>query len=160
MNYLYFYNKYVYVFSRINSFLWKVFLKKMGNKVEIRNRVKIMSPAKVEIGDNVVINSDSKIGGQLGIKIGNGVLIGYNVNLVSQNHEYRNPDVPIGKQGYYGGPIIIGDDVWLGANVVVLPNITIGKGAIVGANAVVTKNVNPYTVVGGVPARLIKNRKK
>lgn len=118
-----------------------------------------MSPNKVEIGNDVLINSDTKIGGQCGIKIGNGVLIGYNVNLVSQNHEYANPDIPIRKQGYYGGPLTIEDDVWLGANVVVLPNIRIGKGAIVGANAVVTKDVAPYAIVGGVPAKTIKSRK-
>lgn len=156
MNYLY--NTYTYVLSRIRSLFWGIFLKKIGNRVEIRNRVKIMSPNKVEIGDDVLINSDTKIGGQCEVKIGNGVLISYNVNLLSQSHEYKNPNIPIRKQGYYGGPLIIEDDVWLGANVVVFPNVKIGKGAIVGANSVVTKDVAPYTIVGGIPAKFIKSR--
>ena len=65
---------------------------------------------------------------------------------------------PIRFQAFESGPVIIEDDVWLGANVVVLPNVKIGKGAIIGANAVVTKNVAPYSIMGGVPAKFIKYR--
>ena len=121
-------------------------------------RVKIMSPQMVQIGNDVLLNEDVKLGGQKGIKIGNFVLLGYNVNLVSENHAYQDPHLPILKQGYYGGPIIIQDDVWIGANAVILPNVTIGKGSIVGANAVVSKDVKEYTIVGGVPAKKIKHR--
>lgn len=120
--------------------------------------VKIMSPQKVEIGHNVLLNQETKIGAQNGVTIGNYVLISYNVNLVSADHSFQNPSFPILKQGLYGGPIKIEDDVFIGANAVVLPGVKIGRGAIVGANAVVTKNVEPYTIVGGVPAKFIKYR--
>lgn len=119
---------------------------------------KIMSPQKVEIGHNVYFSEGVIIGGQNGVTIGNYALIGYNVNLISANHSYQNNLFPILKQGLYGGPIEIEDDVWIGSNVVVLPNVKIGRGAVIGANAVVTKNVEPYAIVGGVPAKLIKYR--
>lgn len=152
------YNRTVYFLGWIRALFWKRFLKKIGKRVYIMQRVKIMSPQKVSIGHDVLLNEDVKIGGQCGVTIGNYVLIGYNVNLVSENHAYQNSSLPIMKQGYFGGPIDIKDDVWIGANAVILPNVIIGKGAIVGANAVVTKDIAPYTIVGGVPAKKIKYR--
>lgn len=151
------FNLIIYRVALMRGMFWGIFLKKKGKEVFMMARVKIMSPQKVEIGDDVRINSDSKIAGQRGIIIGSHVRISYNVNLVTENHEYRERR-PISEQGYYGGPIVIGDGVWLGVNVVVMPGIKIGEGAIVGANAVVTKDVKPNTIVGGVPARFIKNR--
>jgi maltose O-acetyltransferase len=151
------FNMIVYNVALMRGMFWGIFLKKKGKQVYVMARVKIMSPQNVEIGNDVRINSDSKIAGQRGIKIGNHVRISYNVNLVTENHEYRERR-PISEQSYYGGPIIVGDDVWLGANVVVMPRIKIGSGAIVGANAVVTKDVKSNTIVGGVPAKFIKNR--
>ena len=117
-----------------------------------------MSPQKVEIGHDVLLNADTKIGGQLGVKIGNYVQLAYNVNIVTVNHAYQNPNLPIKKQGEFGGPVIIENDVWVGANAVILPNVRIGRGAIIGANAVVNRNVKPYSIVGGVPAKFIKFR--
>lgn len=154
------YNRSVYFFGWLRAQFWRLFLKKIGERVSIMQRVKIMSPQKVSIGHDVLLNDDVKIGGQCGVTIGNYVLIGYNVNLVSENHAYQNHLLPIMKQGYFGGPITIHDDVWIGANAVILPHVTIGKGAIVGANAVVTKDVSPYSIVGGVPAKEIKYRIK
>ena len=144
--------------SFIRVIIWSILLKKIGQNCEIMSDVVIMSPHKVEIGHDCLLNIGAKIGGQNGIKIGNFVRISYNVNLISEDHEYRDPNKPIIKQGYNGGPILIGDDVWIGANAVILPNITIGQGAIIGANAVVTKNIPPFAIYGGVPARLIKYR--
>ena len=94
------------------------------------------------------------------IIIGNDVLIGPYTVINSGNHNYSNPDISIREQGHIFKPIVIEDDVWIGANSSILAGVTIGKGAVVGAGAVVTKNVNPYTVVGGVPATFIKERKK
>ncbi|KKQ25801.1 MAG: Bacterial transferase hexapeptide repeat protein [Candidatus Woesebacteria bacterium GW2011_GWA1_37_8] len=152
------YNRIVYFFGFLRSVFWRLFLKKMGRNVDIMKSVKIMSPQKVEIGHYVLLNDGVIIGGQKGVSIGNYVMLSYNVNLVSENHAYQNPLLPIKKQGYFGGPIVIDDDVWIGANAVILPNVTIGKGAIVGANAVVTNNVAPYSIVGGIPAKHIKYR--
>jgi len=122
------------------------------------SNVTMMSPQNIEIGHDVIINTGSKLGGQNGIKIGNYVQLGYNVNLISENHAYQNPALPIMKQGYFGAPIIIRDDAWIGANAVIMAGVTIGRGAIIGANAVVTKNVKPYSICGGIPAKHIKDR--
>jgi acetyltransferase-like isoleucine patch superfamily enzyme len=142
----------------LRAFFWSFFLKEIGKNVHLMSNVTIMSPQNVTIGNSTLINTGTKIGGQNGIKIGSYVLIGYNVTIVSENHAYHNPLLPIKEQGYFGGPIVIEDDVWIGANAVILPNIKIGRGAIIGANAVVSKNVQPFSIVGGIPAKHIKFR--
>jgi galactoside O-acetyltransferase len=115
---------------------------------------------QLKIGNYVFLNSNVMLNADLGgqIQIGNNVLIGPNVVIRASNHSFADPNVPIEQQGHVPGRIVIEDDVWLGANVVVLPNVTIGRGAVVAAGAVVTKDVAPFSVVGGVPARLISKR--
>jgi acetyltransferase-like isoleucine patch superfamily enzyme len=148
----------VHMFSYFRTKFWGIFVKKIGKNVDIMGGVIIMSPQRLMVGHDVLINAYSIIGAQKGISIGNYVMLGYHVNLASTNHSYTNPKLPIKCQGEYGAPITIEDDVWIGANASILPGITIGKGAIVGANSVVTKSVNPYSIVGGVPAKHIKYR--
>lgn len=148
----------VYSVARIRAACWGVLLKKIGNNVDMLNGVVIMSPQKVEIGHDTFLNEFVRIGGQNGVKIGSFVQLSQNVSLVSENHEYSNPLLPIKKQGYFGKKIVIEDDVWVGANAVILDGVTVGQGAIVGANAVVTKNVKPYAIVVGIPAKFIKYR--
>lgn len=114
--------------------------------------------ANMVIGNNVLINAGGYLSGEGGLQIGNFVLIGPNVNILSAGHEFGNPDKPIQKQGLTYGKIIIEDDAWIGAGSVVLQGITIGKGAIVGAGSVVTRNVPPYAIVIGNPARIVKYR--
>ena len=104
------------------------------------------------IGERVFINSGCKFQDQGGIFIGNDCLIGHNATLCTINH---NPD-PEHRGGMTFKPIRIEDKVWIGANVTILQGVTIGEGAIVAAGAVVTKDVEPRTVVGGVPAKFIK----
>jgi galactoside O-acetyltransferase len=112
----------------------------------------------IKIGDRVGINSNVQVGAAENgeIIMGNDVLIGPNVVIRASNHRYAQRHIPINKQGHTGGKIIVEDDVWIGSNVTILPNVTIGKGAIIGAGAVVDKDVPPYTLAGGVPARVIK----
>ena len=152
------YNFIVYKSARIRALLWSLFLKHMGKDVYMMKGCQIMSPQKVSIGNNVFINEYTKIGGQNNVTIGDYALIGYNVTIVTANYKYQDTSIPIQKQGFYGSAIEIGEDVWLGANVVVLPGVKIGKGSIVGANAVVTRDVKPYSIVGGIPAKFIKFR--
>lgn len=103
-------------------------------------------------GKDVFLNSGCRFQDQGGITIGDGALIGHNVVLATLNHDhnpkYRSDTIP--------APIIIGKNVWIGANATVLPGVSIGDGAIVAAGAVVTKDVPENTVVGGVPAKIIK----
>lgn len=106
----------------------------------------------IHIGENVFINSGCKMQDQGGIYIGDDVLIGHNGCLLTLNH-VEDPD---SRADMHPKPVRIEDKAWLGSNVTVLPGVTIGEGAIVAAGAVVTKDVEPRTIVGGVPAKLIR----
>ncbi len=105
------------------------------------------------IGKRVFINSGCKFQDQGGITIGNDVLIGHNCVIATLNHamepERRGDMIP--------APVVIGDKVWIGSNVTILQGVTIGEGAIVAAGAVVNRDVAPRTVVGGVPARKLRD---
>lgn len=107
----------------------------------------------IHIGKNVFINMGCKFQDQGGIFIGDGVLIGHNVVLATLNHamspNHRGTMVP--------APIHIGRNVWIGSNATVLPGVTIGDGAIVAAGAVVSRDVPENTIVGGVPARVMRH---
>lgn len=106
----------------------------------------------ITIGKNVFINSGCHFQDQGGIEIGDGVLIGHNVVLATINHAIA----PSEKRKNYYAPIKIGNNVWIGSNTTVLPGVTIGEWSVIAAGTVVTKDVPPYTVVGGVPARVLK----
>jgi acetyltransferase-like isoleucine patch superfamily enzyme len=92
------------------------------------------------------------------ITIGNNVRIAAFCVMISANHRFDDPDTPIRGQGMDPGPITIEDDVWIGARVNVLAGVTIGRGSVIGAGAVVTKDVPPYSVAVGVPAKVIGRR--
>lgn len=113
----------------------------------------------VEIGNNCSLNSYSIIYGTGGVKIGNGVRIAASTTIVASMHRFDSTDVPIHKQGYSAKGIIIEDDIWIGSGVTILDGVTVREGSIVGAGAVVTEDVPSYSIVAGVPARIIKKRK-
>lgn len=110
----------------------------------------------ITIGKDVFINSGCHFQDQGGITIGDGSLIGHNVVLATVNHDL---DPKNNRKNHYA-PIIIGNHVWIGSNATVLPGVTIGEWSVVAAGAVVTKDVPPFTVVGGLPARILKNVEK
>lgn len=153
-----FYNYYFFYLCGLRGRLYSLFLKKKGKRFEVCKGVTIMSPQNVEVGDDVYIGRNVTIAGQCGVVLGNNIIINHNVNIISVNHVYQNAKQTIREQGYRGGQITIGDDVWVGTGAVILDGVTIHKGAVVGANAVVTKDVSAYTVVGGVPAHIIAKR--
>lgn len=112
------------------------------------------------IGKHCYINSGSVIYTGNGVKIGDNVLIAANCTLAATNHATSDLTLPIRLQGFSTskGGIIIGNDVWIGANSVLLDGTVIGEGSVVGAGSVVMGKVAPYTVVVGTPARFIKRR--
>lgn len=127
------------------------------NKVFIHSNVLIRSFSyNIIIGENTTINRNTNILSQC--KIGANCSIAPNVVIVGANHNFSKTDEIIKLQGSTSNGIIIEDDVWCGANSTILDGVRIGHGAIVAAGAVVCKNVPPYTIVGGVPARIIKKR--
>lgn len=107
----------------------------------------------IHIGKHVFINMGCKFQDQGGIFIGDGVLIGHNVVLATLNHAMQ----PERRSNMLPAPIHIGKRVWIGSNATVLPGVTIGDGAVVAAGAVVTRDVPANTVVGGVPAKVIRH---
>lgn len=107
----------------------------------------------IHLGKNVFINSGCRFQDQGGIYIGDNALIGHNVVMATLNHEEN----PKRRGNLIPAPIKIGNDVWIGSNATILSGVTIGDGAIIAAGAVVTKDVAENTVVGGVPARYIRD---
>ena len=112
---------------------------------------------KIEIGDNTVIHMYFHCGAAESVKIGRDVLIAGRVYITDHDHVHDDPGVPPRwTQALVSKPVVIEDGVWLGEGCVVLKGVTIGSRAVVGANAVVTRNVPPGAVVGGIPARVIR----
>ena len=114
----------------------------------------------IQIGKNTAFNMNVHINADVGgnIKIGESCLIGPNVVMRTAGHRFDNPDIAIQKQGHVIGDIILGDDVWVGSNAVILGGVKIGSGAVIGAGAVVTKDIPYMAVAVGVPAKVIKYR--
>lgn len=131
----------------------------IGKNVTL-NRFSFINASKgsVYIGEGTEINNFSIINGTGGVSIGNDVLIGPNVQIISYSHNFHNKLLTIKEQGIKKEKIIIEDDVWIGASSIILPGIQIAKGSIIGANSVVTKDTKPYSINVGVPAKKIAGR--
>ena len=149
----------------INYLLEKIygniyFVKKDATS-SISKSVKISNPENITIGKNTYINGDTYLlaGQKSKILIGDNCLISYNVHIRTTTHNYIDRNKLINKQGHSEKNIVIGNDVWIGFGAQILPGVIIGNGAVIGAGAVVTKNVEEYAVVAGVPAQIIKYRK-
>ncbi len=144
----------------------------LGNNVKIGRRCVIecwdkyhagaefeMKP-KLIIGNNSAIGDESHVSCARKMIIGNGVRMGRKIFITDNNHGSSNREmldiIPFDRPLTSSGPVIIEDNVWIGEKVSIMPNVRIGKGAIIAANAVVTKDVPAYSVVGGCPARIIK----
>ena len=110
----------------------------------------------IRIGQNCLIGEYNVIRGQGGVTIGDRVYTSPFTQIIAVNHVFDDPNVSFVEQGITAEGIIIEDDVWIGAGAIITDGVRVGKGAVVAAGAVVTEDVPPHTVVGGVPARFIK----
>ena len=144
----------------INRILLKIIGVKFGQNLRSQIIFSIESPKTLQIGDNVGIGQGSTFFCGNGIIIGNNVMIANYVGLFSNDHEHKDLTIPMKDQGMRQEktPIIIGDDVWLGYGVIVLKNVKIGRGAIIGAGSVVTKDIPPFAIAVGNPAKIVKYR--
>lgn len=115
----------------------------------------IRKPSRISIGKGTVIGHGATLDGRNGIKIGNNVNFSSEVMIWTMQHDYNASDFRAS-----GGPVVIHDYAWISARAIILPNVIIGEGAVVAAGALVTRNVDPYTVVGGVPAKKIADRNR
>ena len=108
---------------------------------------------RIVIGDNTVINRFTYLDGRVALTIGNNVNVSHYTLIQTLTHDPQNRDFLCLER-----PVVIHDHVWIGARAIICPGVTIGEGAVVAAGAVVTQDVEPYTIVGGNPARYIKDR--
>jgi acetyltransferase-like isoleucine patch superfamily enzyme len=116
--------------------------------------------AEIRIGKNCFMGEFNVVRGQGGVKIGNDVYTGPMVQIVAVNHVYDDPTRLIRQQGITAQGIAIEDDVWIGANAVILDGVTVGRGSIIGAGAVVANDIPPYSIAVGAPAKPIKDRRQ
>ncbi len=138
-------------FEYSRPLIYRPLVKKMGRGVVIKPFTYLFYGNHTEVGDLVFINTGVILEDAGGITIGEGTHIGCRAVLTTTDHDYMESLESVRPR-----PIRIGKRAWIGANATILPGITVGDGAVVGAGAVVTSNVEPYTVVAGVPARKIK----
>lgn len=133
---------------------------RLGNGVRIgRGCFLSAEEGRLELADEAALSPNVHVGADHGsIRIGRQTAIGPGTVIRAANHRFGDVSRPIMRQGHHYGAIVIEDDVWIGANCVITPDVRIGRGAVVGAGAVVTRDVPPYAVAAGVPARLIARR--
>lgn len=143
--------------ARLNRLVVSKIFKKCGKGVNIRPNVYFGKGDRIQIGDHSMIGGNSIVGNMDDVIIGNDVLMGPDVLIYTSNHAIE-PGQLIRLQPQICKPVIIGNDVWIGARCILLPGAKIGDGAVVAAGAVVTGEVPPNAIVGGVPAKVIKYR--
>ena len=138
--------------ERVNELFFKLINKPINKTFRLFPPFYTDCGKNITLGDNVFINSCCHFQDQGGITIGDNVLIGHNVVIATLNHN-QTPEL---RANIIPKPVKIGNNVWIGSNATILPGVTISDGAIVAAGAVVTKDVKKNSIVGGNPAKLIK----
>jgi acetyltransferase-like isoleucine patch superfamily enzyme len=140
-------------FHTCRIFLMRLLKAKIGKKVGLYRGFEVRSPWKLAVGNSTIIGHGALLDARMGLTIGNNVNLSNEVMIWTLHHDYNSPDF-----AQIGKPVIIEDYVWLCSRAIILPGVTIGKGAVVAAGAVVNRNVEPYTVVAGVPAKPVAKR--
>lgn len=141
---------------RLRGACCRLFLAKCGKNVNIERRARFTS--KVELGDNSGIGIHASISGTC--IIGNNVMMGPYCTIYTRNHAFDDVTKPMCQQGFSDEKkVVIGDDVWIGGHVIILPGVTIGSHSIIGAGSVVAKDVPEWAIVAGNPAEVKKYRK-
>lgn len=141
----------------IRYFICKHLFAKCGKNVNVEHGAEIGSGKRIEIGDNSGIGINCVVQSAI---IGKNVMMGSDVVFIHANHKFDNPNCLMRGSGHIDvGPVIVGDDVWIGTRSIILPGRKIGNGSIIGAGSVVTKDVPDYAIVAGNPAKIIRYRK-
>ncbi|MEC4726567.1 acyltransferase [Shewanella sp. D64] len=152
--------------KRLGTWLCRKKFAKFGHNSAMRPGSYAICCDHISIGNEVVLRPGTMLFGSehgpksVNITIEDYVLIGSGVHIYTANHEFSDPQQPIFSQGHKPiQPVIISTGAWIGANAIILPGVTVGQNSVVGAGSVVTKDVPPFTVVAGQPARIIKQLK-
>ena len=138
--------------------LLRTIAKRVGDNVSVHEDVFIKNPQNLSLGNNVSIHPMCYIEALGGLDIGNDISIAHGTTIMTTDHKYQGTDIPIKDQGIIEKSVKIEDNVWIGAKATILCGNTVGTGSIVAAGAVVTKDVPPYSIVGGIPAKQIGAR--
>lgn len=138
--------------------LYKLLFRRLAGFCHFAPGVRFSHTYGMSFGRNVHVNSGAYLYGRGGLTIGNDVLIGPNAVILSSQHRFEDPRLPMIYQGHRAEAVTIGNDAWIGANAVVVPGVHIAEGTVVAAGAVATRDTEPYSVVGGVPATPIGMR--
>jgi maltose O-acetyltransferase len=129
-----------------------------GSDINVESGVTFGSGRGISLGSRSGLGIDSDLHGT--ITIGEDVMMGPRCTMLSRDHAFPRTDIPMAQQGFQADrPIAIGDDVWIGANVTITAGVRVGRGSILAAGSVVTRDVPDFSIVGGVPAQVIRNRK-
>jgi len=147
--------------NRIYSLFYTFSFKKVGRNFRFDGlRSTIINPFNIEIGNDVFIGKNAYISIHHSLKIGDSVMLGPNVTIIGGDHNFavKGRKMCHVKSGGINLPIVIEDDVWIGANVTILKGVIIGEGSVIGAGSVVTKDIPKYTIVAGNPAKVIRKR--
>lgn len=141
----------------LRRFCVKRCLDRCGQNVNIERKADFGTGEGISIGDNSGLGVNCSVRGPL--EIGDNVMMGPDVVIMTRIHNTENINIPMNQQGFLPSKkVTVGNDVWIGSRVIIMPGVAIGNGVIVGAGAVVTKDIPDYAVVGGVPAKVIRYR--
>ena len=142
--------------TALRRFCGRLMLESCGKKVNIEKNA--VFSAKVSLGSRSGIGINARINGRC--VIGNDVMMGTDCVIITRSHRHDRTDIPMMDQGFEEErPVFVGNDVWLGDRVIILPGVHIGDGCIIGAGSVVTRDIPPYSVAAGIPAKVIPDRK-
>ena len=145
---------------RVRSFIASQTFDYSGKEVNIEHGANFGTGKDIKIGSYSGLGINCKVRGPL--EIGENVMMGPDVIILTNHHGTERVDIPMRMQSKDAPPpqkVTIGNDVWIGTRAIIMPGVTVGEGSIIGAASVVTKDVPPYSVVAGVPAKVIKYRK-
>lgn len=141
--------------KKVRAFCGKLILRHCGKHVNIEKGAQFSS--EISLGDYSGIGVNAQISSH--VTIGNDVMMGPDCMIYTANHRMDRLDIPMRQQKHEPPrPVVIGNDVWIGSRVIILPGVHVGDGAVIGAGSVVTRDVEPYSIVAGNPARLIRKR--
>lgn len=154
---------YMYMVSKIPSHRFRNYVYKnicylnLSDNAIIYNDVEIRAPYNIEIGKGSIIGDQAILDGRNGIRIGENVNFSTGVQIWTEQHNHRDPYF---RCNQHKRPVIIGNRAWIGPRAIILHSVHIGEGAVIAAGAVVTKDIEPFSIVAGIPAKKIGNREK
>lgn len=129
-----------------------------GTDIRLARGVIVRYPERVSFGSQVFLNRNTLVTARAPISFGDKVLVGPGVIIDSGGHRFDDVNLPVWDQGFESSPIVIGDDVWIGAGAIILPGVEIGSSSIVAAGSVVTSSLGSGVLAAGVPAQIVRRR--